>query len=88
MKLKKVEDKKNKLVVEVEGEGHTFLNLLRENCWEAGAEQASYMMEHPKLSEPQITVRGKNPKKILKKASKITEKQAKEMKKKLNKKLK
>jgi DNA-directed RNA polymerase subunit L len=65
MKLKKLEKTKETLKVEVAGEDHTLLNLLRENAWKAGATQASYILEHPYLSEPKIIVRSKNPKKTL-----------------------
>lgn len=65
MELRVLEKKKDKLKVEVVGESHTLLNLLRENAWKGKLEQASYMIEHPYLSQPKIIVRAKNPKKIL-----------------------
>jgi len=65
MKIKKIEKTKGKIKVEVLGEDHTLLNLLRENAWKAGAEQAAYIIEHPYLSEPKIIIRSKNPKKTL-----------------------
>ena len=65
MKLKAIEKKKDKWKLEIEGEDHALLNLLRENAWKAGAKQASYAIEHPYLSTPVITVRGPNPKKLL-----------------------
>jgi DNA-directed RNA polymerase subunit L len=66
MKLKAVERGKDKLVVEIAGESHTFLNLLRETAWSKGASHAAYIIEHPYLSEPKISVKGGNPKNILK----------------------
>ena len=60
-----------KISLEVRGETHTFLNLLRENVWKAGGKQASYVIEHPYLSEPKLTVRAKNPKKILDNAAQM-----------------
>ncbi|MEM5812609.1 MAG: RpoL/Rpb11 RNA polymerase subunit family protein, partial [Candidatus Aenigmatarchaeota archaeon] len=60
-----VEKKEGKIKVEVIGEDHTFLNVLREKCWKAGASQASYMIEHPCMSNPKIIVSAKNPKKVL-----------------------
>ena len=66
MDIKVLEKKAGRLRVEVAGERHTFLNLLRENAWKAGADQASYMIEHPYLSNPKITVKAKDPKKVLK----------------------
>ena len=65
MKVKVLEKKKDKLKVEIDGESHTLLNLLRENAWKEKVEQASYMIEHPYLAKPKIIVRAKNPKKIL-----------------------
>lgn len=65
MELRAVEKKKDKLKVEVIGETHTLLNLLRENAWKEKADQASYMIEHPYLARPKIIVRANNPKKVL-----------------------
>ena len=71
MKLKKLEKTKDKLVVEVDGEGHTLLNLLRENSWKTGATQASYMIEHPYLSTPKIIIHSKTPVKTLASAAQM-----------------
>lgn len=71
MELKKIEKTKNTLKVEVIGEDHTLLNLLRENAWKAGADQASYIIEHPYLSQPKITVISSNPQKILSESAQI-----------------
>lgn len=65
MKLELLESKKEKWQLEIEGEDHTLLNLLREKSWDEGAKQSSYMIKHPYLSKPVITVIGANPKKIL-----------------------
>ena len=65
MELRVVEKKKDKLKVEVLGETHTLLNLLRENAWKEKADQASYMIEHPYLAKPKIIVKASNPKKVL-----------------------
>jgi len=68
MDLEVIEQTENKLVIEIKGEDHTLLNLLREAAWRAGADQAAYMREHPYLTEPKLIIRGKNPKRILQKA--------------------
>lgn len=65
MKLTVLENVGGKLVLEVKGENHTFLNLLRDTAWGAGSRQSSYMIEHPYLSEPKLIIRADNPKKVL-----------------------
>jgi len=81
MKLRLLEKDKEKMVFEVSGETHTFLNLLRENAWKVGTKQASYVIEHPYLSEPKFIVRAKNPIKILSSASQRIIDQAKDFEK-------
>ncbi|MFH1294818.1 MAG: DNA-directed RNA polymerase subunit L [Candidatus Aenigmatarchaeota archaeon] len=78
MELKVLENEKNKLKIEVVGENHTILNILRENCWKSGAKQAAYVMDHPYLTEPKLTVRAENPKKVVDVAAELTEKQVTE----------
>ena len=74
MELKVVEKNKEKIRVEVVNETHTFLNLLREKAWEAGCDQASYIIEYPYQSHPIIIVKAKNPIKVLTNAGiKITD---------------
>ena len=68
MKLVLLEKENEKLAIEVRGENHTFLNLLRENSWKVGTRQTSYIIEHPDLSEPKLVVRAKNPKNIIEKS--------------------
>jgi DNA-directed RNA polymerase subunit L len=65
MEIKVLEKSNESLKLEIVGETHTLLNLLREKSWKSGATQASYMIEHPYLSNPKISVRAKNPKKVL-----------------------
>ncbi len=65
MKLKVIENRKDKVKLEVSGETHTLLNLLRENAWRAGARQASYIVKHPYMTQPVIIAMSKNPKKTL-----------------------
>jgi DNA-directed RNA polymerase subunit L len=71
MELNVTEKGKGLLKVEVSGESHTLLNLLREKSWKAGASQASYMVEHPYLSNPKIIVRSQDPKKTLSDAAQL-----------------
>jgi len=65
MELKVIEKKNDRMKIEVHGENHTLLNVLRENAWKVGADQASYMIEHPYMATPKITIKAKNPKKVL-----------------------
>ena len=88
MKLIVLEKGNDKIVLEVRGETHTFLNLLRENSWKAGSKQASYMVEHPDRSEHKLIIRGSNPKKILDNATQMAIDQAKDFEKELKRVLK
>jgi DNA-directed RNA polymerase subunit L len=78
MELKVTERGKGVLKVEVAGESHTLLNLLREKSWEAGAQQASYIIDHPYLSNPRIIVRSADPKKTLSSAAQLVLNDARE----------
>ncbi len=71
MELRVLERKPSKLKMNVLGETHTFLNLITEYAWLAKASQASYIIEHPYLSDPMLIVRSSNPKKTLKDAATI-----------------
>ncbi len=81
MKIDVVEKTKDKIVLEVHGEDHTFLNILRENAWKTKAKQAGYIIEHPYLSEPKFIIRGRNPKKMLIDAAQLTIDQTEEFEK-------
>jgi len=81
MKLEVVEDEKNKMKIAVHGESHTLLNVLRENAWQAKADQASYIIEHPYLSPPLLVVQSDNPKKNLTSAIQLVIDQSKEFEK-------
>jgi DNA-directed RNA polymerase subunit L len=78
MEIKVLEKTDESVKIEVIGETHTLLNLLREKSWKAGASQASYMIEHPYLSNPKITIKAKNPKKVLADATQMVADDAKE----------
>ncbi len=71
MELKAMEKKADKLKLQVLGETHTFLNLISEYAWLAKAKQASYIIKHPYLSEPELIIRASNPKKTLRDATQI-----------------
>jgi len=62
------EDKEN-LELEIEGEDHTLCNALRSELWNQDVDLAAYKIEHPSVSEPVLFVSGKNPRAKLIKAS-------------------
>ncbi len=78
MKLNVIENSDKKANIELAGESETLANLLRKKLWEAGAEQAAFMREHPYLAMPKIIVYGKNPMKLLDNAAQKVIDQAKE----------
>ena len=80
MELKVLENQKDRMKVRVSGETHTLLNLLTEYAWKAGASQASYVIEHPYLSQPEMNVKSNNPKKTLGDAAQMIIDRSKEFK--------
>ena len=57
MKLKILEDKKNKLVFESEDLGHTICNVLKKELWnDSHVKVATYSIRHPLVSKPRMIV--------------------------------
>jgi DNA-directed RNA polymerase subunit L len=57
MEINILEDKKNKLVFEVEGIGHTFINILKNELWQdSHVKVATYSIRHPVISKPKVIV--------------------------------
>ncbi len=57
MEIKIIEDKKNKLVFESEGLGHTFCNVLKKELWnDSHVKVATYSIRHPLVSKPKMIV--------------------------------
>ena len=57
MEIKVLEDKKNKLVFEVDGMGHTFINVLKNELWnDSHVKVATYSIRHPITSKPKMVV--------------------------------
>ena len=57
MELNAVEQGKNKLVLEVKGEDHTFCNTLKDELWnDKHVKVASYSIEHPLEKIPYVIV--------------------------------
>ena len=57
MEIKILEDKKSKIIFEVEGMGHTFLNILKNELWnDSHVKIATYVIRHPIVSKPKFTL--------------------------------
>lgn len=55
MEIKVLEDKKNRFVFEVDGMGHTYLNLLKTELWnDSHVKVATYAIKHPQASKPKL----------------------------------
>ena len=85
MKIKVLEDKKTRLVLEVEGETHTFCNALKnELCNDKHVKAAGYNISHPYVGVPTIVVEtdtAKSPRKALADAAKRLQDEADTLKK-------
>lgn len=72
MKITVLERAKNKLRIEIEGEGHTFCNLLQHILLEdKTVEMAGYNIPHPLVGKPILHVKtreGRSPEEVLLKA--------------------
>ncbi len=57
MEIKILDDKKNKLIIEVKGIDHTLCNSIKAELWnDKHVKVASYSIRHPQISIPQIIV--------------------------------
>ena len=57
MEVKILDDKKNKLIMEVNGIGHTLCNAMKSELWnDKHVKIATYSIRHPQISVPQIIV--------------------------------
>jgi len=57
MEIKVLEENKEKIVLEVIGEDHTLLNLIRDELWQdKDVEVAGYHIDHPLVSNPVLTI--------------------------------
>lgn len=72
MKINILSKTKNEMKFEIEGEGHTFCNLLQHALLEdKSVEMAGYDIRHPLVAKPIFQVRireGRSPEKVLFKA--------------------
>lgn len=84
MKVRILRKEKNFIELVLEGEEHSFPNLLRETLLEDDdVEFASYVIEHPQLGNPKLIVKTKRktPEAAIKNALKKIEKKASEFEK-------
>ena len=79
MIIEVLEDEKEKLKIEFKDETETVTQLLATQVWKEGGEAAA-IREHPFIENPKIVVMGKDPKKLLEKASTALEEQCDEFK--------
>ena len=73
MDIKIIEEKKNRIVFEIQGEDHTLANLLRKELWnDEHVKGAAYTIDHPEVGQPRFILEtdGADPKKTLQAASK------------------
>jgi len=57
MEVVTLENEKNRLKVQIKGEGHTFCNILRKELWQdKNVDIAGYLIEHSLTSDPVFTV--------------------------------
>lgn len=73
MELKVIEEKKNKLILEMKGADHTLCNSLRKELWnDKSVKVAGYNISHPLIGIPRMVVEttGEEPKKALLEAAK------------------
>ena len=57
MKVTALEKKKNKLILEISGETHTLLNIIKDELWnDPNVKISGYNIEHPLTSEPRLIV--------------------------------
>ena len=55
MKFDVLEGKKNRLVFEIDGMGHSYLNILKNELWnDDHVKVATYNIKHPQVSKPKM----------------------------------
>jgi DNA-directed RNA polymerase subunit L len=77
MNINVLEEKKNKIIFEVDGVSHGFCNLLKSELWEdKTVKVATYAIRHPLVGKPKFIVEtdGAEPKKVLTSATQRVQK--------------
>ncbi|MBI2508214.1 DNA-directed RNA polymerase subunit L [Candidatus Woesearchaeota archaeon] len=73
-------EEKNKVKVEIKGEGHTLCNPLVKELWKDDkVDIAGYSIDHSLVSNPFLTVEGSDAKNSLRKAIERLNKKAKDL---------
>ncbi len=81
MKVTILEETKTKMVFTIEGETHTFCNLLKEETRKVkGVELSAYKIDHPLVGIPkfQVETKGIEPRKAVKEALNSIQKMGKD----------
>ncbi len=67
MEIEVLKQTKDHLRINIEGEDHTLCNAIRSELWQdKNLEAAGYVIEHPLVSSPILTIDAKtDPKKVL-----------------------
>ena len=82
MEIKILEESKNRLVIEIIGEGHGFCNIIKKALWSVkGVEISGYNIDHPLIGVPKLIIETDGtiePKKALEKAIKNLKKDSEE----------
>ena len=79
MDIKVLEESKNRLVVEIEGEGHALCNALKSELWDSKKVKITgYNIAHPLVGVPKLVIEtdSGDPKKLLAEAAKNVKKEA------------
>ena len=79
MEIKVLEETKERIIVEIKGESHGFVNALKSELnKDKGVKSAGYNINHPLIGIPKIVIqaKGKDPKTLLHDAAKNIKKQA------------
>lgn len=77
MEIKILEESKDKLVVEIVGEGHALCNALKQELsGNKKVKVAGYNVEHPLIGVPKLVIEGTDPKGALVEAAKAVKKEA------------
>ena len=83
MEINIIEEKKDKIVFEIKGEGHTLSNALRKELWnDEHVKGAAYAIEHPLIEIPRFVLEtdGADPRKTVIAAAKRVQKDLEKLK--------